>query len=224
MKRPVRWLLRIALVLFVVGVAAIITSILLLDTVVRQIVTRRLQAATGMEVKIGAVHVGLLAPTMTIEKLKLYNTAEFGGSLCFDMPELHLEYDPAAVRAGMIHLPLVRLNLAEIGLVQDKKGRSNFDALQKEGTPSPAHTNSVDRFKFAGIDTLDLSLGKLRFSKLGSGQKEEVDFNITNQILHNVKSETDLAGVAVLLALRGSTSPGKPGFDLSGLLKDLTAH
>jgi uncharacterized protein involved in outer membrane biogenesis len=243
MKAPVRWFLRIAAVLFIAGVAAIIAGILLLDTMVRGVVIRRLQSATGMGVKITAVHVGLLKPTMSIEGLKLYNTPEFGGALCLDMPELRLDYDPAAMRAGTFHFSLVRLNLAEIGVVQDKNGRNNFDAIQKnnklagdtnsangnvtagKARNAPiAQTNSLNGIAFTGIDTLVLSLGKFNFSKLGSNEKEEVDFNITNQVLHNVKSQADLTGIAALLALRGAASSGNSGFDLTSLLKDLTAH
>jgi len=224
MTRPLRWLIRIALGLFIVGVVAVVAAILLLDTIVREVLTSRMSAATGMKVNIDSVNVGLLSPTMTIKGLRLYNTAAFGGSLCLDMPELHLEYDPAAVRSGLIHLPLVRLNLARIELVEDKHGRSNFDDIEKQGKQSAPHTNSVNRFKFSGIDTLNLSLGKLHVSNLRSGQEEEVDFGIKNQILHNVKSEADLTGLAVLLAMRGSSSAGHSGIDLNELLKDLTSH
>ena len=123
----------------------------------------------------------------------------------------------------MIHLPLMRLNLAQIDVVEDKQGRSNFDAIQKQSRESASHTNSVNQFKFSGIDTLNLSLGKLHVSNLRSGQDEEVDFGVKNEIFHNVKSEADLTGVAVLLAMRStSASAGHSGLDLNQLLKDLT--
>jgi uncharacterized protein involved in outer membrane biogenesis len=243
MKAPVRWFLRIIAVLFIAVLAAIIAGILLLDSVVRGVVVRRLQAATGMGVKITAVHVGLLKPTMSIEGLKLYNTPEYGGALCLDMPELRLDYDPAALRAGTFHFSLVRLNLAQIGVVEDKKGRNNFDAIQKdnklagdtnstngnavagkERNAPISQTNSLNGFAFTGIDTLVLSLGKFNYSKLGSSDKEEVDFNITNQVLHNVKSQADITGIAALLALRGAASSGNSSVDLNSLLKDLVGH
>ncbi|HUD48119.1 MAG TPA: hypothetical protein VMR33_14905 [Candidatus Baltobacteraceae bacterium] len=224
MTRPIRWLFRIALGLSIVGIVVVVAAILSLDTIVRDLLTSRMRAATGMEVKISSVHIGLLSPTMTIEGLQLYNTPAFGGSLCLDMPELHVEYDRAAMRSGTIHLHLVRLNLARINVVEDKQGRSNFEAIQKDGKQSAAHTNSVDEFKFGGIDTLNLSLGKLHVSNLRSGQEEEVDFGVTNQILHNVKSEADLTGVAVLMSMRASSSGGHSGVDLNQLLKDLTSH
>ncbi|HEX4120813.1 MAG TPA: AsmA family protein [Verrucomicrobiae bacterium] len=224
MKRPLRWALRIAAVLVVMVLAAVIAGIVMLDTIVRQAVTRRLHAVTGMEVKIKAMHIGLVQPTITIEDLKLYNTAEFGGALCLDMPEVHLEYDPAAIRAGVLHLPLVRLNLAAIEMVRNKQGTWNFDAVakqEKKELAGAANTNSVERFKFSGIDKLDVSFGKLTVSDLRSGHDQEVNLNITNQVFRNVKSEADLTGMAVLLSLQGSGSAGHSGLDLDGMLKGL---
>jgi uncharacterized protein involved in outer membrane biogenesis len=223
MTRPIRWLFRIALGLFIVLVVAVVAGILLLDTILREVLISRMSAATGMGVEISSVHVGLLSPTMTIKGFKLYNTAAFGGGLCLDMPELHVEYDPAAVRMRMIHLPLVRLNLARIELIEDKQGRSNFDAIEKQGKRSAPHGDSLNGFKFTGIDTLNLSLGKLHVSSLRSGQEEEVEFGVTNQIFHNVKSDADLTGVAALLAVHGS-SAGHSGIDFNELLEDLTSH
>jgi uncharacterized protein involved in outer membrane biogenesis len=220
MTRPVRWLLRIVLALFILGVVAVVAAVLLLDTIIRDVLVSRMREATGMEVKIESVHIGLRSPTMTIKGFKLYNTAAFGGSLCLDMPELHVEYDRSALRAGAIHLPLMRLNLAQIELVEDKKGRSNFEAMD---TQSPSHTNSLSGFEFTGIDTLCLSLGRLHISNLRSKEEDVVDFGITNQIFHNVKSDADLTGVAALMAMRGSSS-GHSNIDLSGLLKALTSQ
>jgi uncharacterized protein involved in outer membrane biogenesis len=223
MIRPIRWLFRIALALFILAVVAVVAGILLLDTVVREVLTSRMHAATGMEVHIASVHVGLMTPTITIEGFKLYNTPAFGGSLCLDMPELHMEYDPAAIRAGLIHLPLVRLNLARIELITDKQGRSNFDGIAKQSKESTSKNKSA-ALKFGGIDTLNLSLGKFHASNLRSGQDEEVDFGAKNQIFHNVKSESDVTGVAVLLAMRGASSNGHSGVDLNEVLKSLISH
>jgi uncharacterized protein involved in outer membrane biogenesis len=224
MTRPIRWLLRIAAALFLLVVIAIVAGILLLDTFIRSVMVKSLHSATGMDVRIASVHVGLRQPVVSIEGLKLYNTAEFGGKLCLDMPELHLEYDPLALRAGTYRFPLVRLNLAEVDVVTDKQGRSNFDAVAKKGKDSTPGTNVISGEKFAGIDTLDLTFGKLHVSNLKSGDDEEVNFGIKNQMFHNVKSEADVTGVALMLAMHGSSSGGHSGIDFNQLLKNLTAH
>ena len=212
----------LGLVLLVVVLA--VAGLLLLDTIVREVAVSRIHSGTGMEVRIQSVHVGLLTPTMTIEGLKLYNTPEFGGAVCLSMPELYVEYDPLAIRSRQLHLRLVRLDLAEVLLVQDKKGRSNFDALEKSGRKSGAKKTAGEGFKFTVIDTLNLSLGKFHLSNLASGRSEEINFAVKNQILHDVKSEDDLGGLALLLAVRHGSSTNSSTLDLGGLLKGLTAH
>jgi uncharacterized protein involved in outer membrane biogenesis len=223
MRRLVRW----ALYLFVVLVVLAVAAVLLLNTIVKQVVESRMRARTGMDARIGMVDVGLLSPTITIENFKLYNTADFGGSIFIDMPELHLEYDPLAFRSGKLHFKLVRLDLAEIALVQDKKGRMNVQDLENRSrSASRGKGSSSGDIKFTGIDTLNLTLGKFRLSNLGSGREEEIQFGIKNQISHNVKSEADLAGLNLLLASRAASvsSTTNSPLDLSALLKSLTAH
>jgi hypothetical protein len=190
----------------------------------KEVFTSRLRASTGMEAKVSAVHVGLLSPTLTIEGLKLYNTADFGGGLCLDMPELHIEYDRAALRLGNVHLPLVRLDLADLTVVENKQGRMNFAALKKKEKETTGHTAPGAGLKFNGIDTLNLSLGKFHLANLASGKSEEVNFGLRHQILHNVKSEADLNGLGLLLALRSAASTGKSDMDLGTLLKTLTGQ
>jgi len=225
MRRFFRW----ALALFIILAGLAVAAILLLDTFVKQLVETRLRTATGMNVTIGSMDVGLVSPTLTIKNFKIYNTADFGGSLFLDMPELHLEYDPFAIQSGTFHFKLVRLNLAEIDLVQDKHGRLNVQDLSKKsagvakGGPAGAKP-PAESFKFSGIDTLNLTLGKFRLTNLGNGREEEIDFGITNQITRNVKSEADLAGLNLLLAARASMAATSTNsvLDLPSLLNVLT--
>jgi len=222
-----RRLIRSALYLFVVLVVLVVAAVLLLNTIVKQVIESRLRARTGMDASIGQVDVGLLSPTITIENFKLYNTADFGGSVFIDMPELHLEYDPRAVRSGKLHFRLVRLDLAEVALVQDKKGRLNvLDLENKSREASRGKKSSAVDFKFTGIDTLNLTLGKFRLSNLASGREEEIQFGIKNQISRNVKSGADLAGLNLLLAARAASASlsTSPTLDLPAILKSLTAH
>ena len=130
MRRLFRW----ALYLFIVLAVLVVAGILLLNTIVKQVVESRLRSSTGMDVRIGQIDVGLLSPTLTIENLKIYNTADFGGSVFLDMPELHMEYDPHAIRAGQFHFKLVRLDLAEVFL---QRGQARGDALAPAHDPPP---------------------------------------------------------------------------------------
>jgi uncharacterized protein involved in outer membrane biogenesis len=222
MRRLLRWFFRAVLALAALALIVAVAGILLADTLAREFLVSRLRSRTGMEVKISAVHVGLLSPTISIDGFKLYNSADFGGSLCLDVPELHIEYDPAALRSRQLHLTLMRLNLADFSMVWDKQGRMNFDAIKEKSKNSSARKKQPDRFKFVGIDILNVTLGKFHLSHLVSGRTEVIDFGPKNQILRNVKTDADLAplGLGAVLHDKFSAS-GAGGVNLSQWLESL---
>ena len=217
MKFIFRWAFRLLILLVVLVVA----GILLLDTIVREVVAYQLRSATGLEVKIGKVRVGLFHPEVTIENFILYNRAEFGGSPFIDLPELHVEYDRDALLAGKLHCRLVRFNLAQINLVEDKNGRRNFDLLQQKiQLPiAPAgSTNKSNRasqkLEFAGIDTLNLTLGKATYLRMKQpGQPDEFKMNVNHQVFTNIKSEQDFSSVLLVAFLKSGANimPGGSG-------------
>jgi len=221
MKRLFKW----ALYLFIIMVALVVAAVLLLNTIAREFVQSRLRSETGMDVKIDKVDIGLSTPTISIEGLKLYNTPEFGGSPFLDVPEIFVEYDRDAMRGGRVHLKLLRINLEEIDLVQDKKGRLNIQGLEGQGKiAQAAMTYQTLGYSFTGIDTLNLTLQKLRVSNLDvPGQDQEVDFGLRNQVFHNLRSQADLTGMALVLAARGgmAAQSGKSQVSMPMLLQQL---
>jgi hypothetical protein len=71
---------------------------------------------------------------------------------------------------------------------------------------------------------LNLTFQKLRISNLDKpGQVQEVNFNLTNEVFPNIKTEADLQGMAVILAGRSAVaSPtGSSPLDLQKLLQQL---
>jgi uncharacterized protein involved in outer membrane biogenesis len=204
MRRLFRWAFRLALGLLFLGFLCGAAITLMRDTLARDMLIRRLHLATGMEVKISAVHIGLFSPTLSVEGFKLYNTEEFGGGLCLEVPELRIEYDRSALRAGQIHLTLMKLDLAELSEVVDKNGRRNFDpAHENSHRDSKKPKGSPGRWKFIGIDAMNATLGTFYISNLASGEKEKIEFGVTNQILHHVKSWSDLAPLGLTMLARG---------------------
>jgi uncharacterized protein involved in outer membrane biogenesis len=222
MRRFFRWVFRVGLGLLVLAVVGVVVVVLWRDSITKAILAGRLHSATGMEVKISALHIGLRSPTVSIEGFELYNTAHFGGAVCLNVPELRMEYDRSALRAGQIHLTLLRLDLAELLVVTDKNGRRNFDVTKKDDKESSKHTSSPDKWDFIGIDTMNASLGRIHVSDMASGQDRGIDFNVTNQILRDVKDWSDLAPLGLTTLSQGKpTSAGGHNMDLSQLLDSL---
>ncbi len=199
-KRLIRW----AFYLFITCVVLLVAGILLLDTIAKEILQKEIRASTGLDAKIGQCSIGLLSPTLTFENCKLYNPPEFGGSPCVDLPELHVEYDRSALWSRKIHLKLLRINLAEVVLVNGQPGKSNFKAVQKNVGPVSVQTGGGIKWQFTGIDTLNLTLNKLCIRTLSApGKDEEYVFGLKDKVYRNLKTQEDFEAEALLIAVRG---------------------
>jgi hypothetical protein len=152
--------------------------------------------------------VGLLSPVVNLEDFKLYNSAEFGGSPLLNLRELHVEYDATALRAQELHLKLLRLNLAEVNIVKDLAGRTNMAFLPGNLKLPPPGTKpggklKLGDFTFTGIDTLNLTLGKLKYTDLKDpANDKEINLGVREEIYSNIKTEADLYGVGLMLLLK----------------------
>jgi len=209
MKFVFRWAFRLLILLLVLVVA----FILLLDTIVKSIVESRLRKETGMDVKIGSVSVGLLSPVFTVENLKLYNTAEFGGSAFLDLPEFHVEYDRSLLFSHKIHYRLLRISLAELNVVRNKTGKTNVRALEEhhekarhaDGT---SKTNASSGFKFAGIETLNITLGKARLLNMDApNQPWDLALNVRNKIVTGIRTDKELSDTCYVILLEAGAKP-----------------
>jgi uncharacterized protein involved in outer membrane biogenesis len=207
MKWLFKWLFR----LFLLAVVLIVILLLSFNSIVRVGVEHRIRAQTGMDAEIGKFSVGLVEPTVTIQNLKLYNPPDFGGTPFLDIREIHIEYDRAALARHELHLTLVRFNLGELDIVKNEAGRTNIFSLglnlpskKSGGGKSAANFRQQTGFGFQSIDVLNVSVGTAKFIDLKDPRNNRTQkIGLDNCVLKNVKSQSDLAGLAVLIALRG---------------------
>lgn len=202
-----RWLIGI----FSAIVILIIVGILLLDTIAKFIAERRVHAETGMETTIGKFTIGLKTSTIHIENLVLKNPVEFGGDTFVEMPELFLDYDREALRAGKLHLNLVRIDLAKVHVVENKEGKRNVDELQKhqrKSGPSDGSANKREQpIVFDGLDKLDVTLQRAQFTSFKNPQQNlDQDLGIRHEIFKNLKTEKDFQTAAALITLKAGAS------------------
>jgi len=198
-----RWAFRLFLIVIVLAVALV----LLKDVLLKSFAESRIRSETGMDVRIGKLEVGLFSPTVIVEDLKVFNRAEFGGLPFIDVPDLFIEYSPAALTLGAIRLRLVRLNLAEINVVEGRDGQTNvvfaLDPLTRNQPTAASTAPTVYGLRFTGIDTLNLSAGKIVYASLRRpGERTEVNLALQNQVLTNVKTFDELEVVLARTALR----------------------
>ena len=207
MKWFFKWLFR----LFLLAVVSIVILLLSLNSILRVYVEHRIRAQTGMDAEIGKFSVGLTEPTVTIQNFKLYNPPDFGGTPFLDIREIHVEYDRAALAKRQLHLTLLRFNLGELDIVKNEAGRTNIFSLgvtlpskKSGGGKSAADFKKQTGFEFKSIDVLNVSVGTAKFIDLKDQSHNRTQkIGLENCVMINVKSQADLGGLAVLIALRG---------------------
>ena len=149
-----KWLLR----LFILAVILTVIFFLSLDSILRVVMENRIRAQTGMDAEIGKFSLGLTEPTITITDFKLFNPPSFGGAPFLDIPEIHVEYDRAALARREIHVTLLRFNLGELDIVKNEAGQTNIFSIaalppvKKSGGGGGKSFAKQTGFEFTGID------------------------------------------------------------------------
>ncbi len=210
MKRVFKWLLGLFLAAVALVIVAVMVLFLSYNSILRVAMERQIRAQTGMDAEIGKFKLALFSPTVEVQNFKLYNTVDFGGMPFLDIPEIHVEYDRAALARHEIHLTLLRFNLGELDIVKNQAGQTNIflPNLKSPGGKSSGSGNPLADFKeqsgydFTGIDMLNVSIGKVKFIDLNNQQNNrEQTIGIDSLVIPNVKSQTDLLGLAADIAL-----------------------
>jgi uncharacterized protein involved in outer membrane biogenesis len=226
MKFIFKWLLR----LFILAVVLVVVLLLSYNSILRVVIEHNIRAQTGMDAEISRFKLGILEPTIEIQNLKIYNPPSFAGTPFLDIPEIHVEYDRAALAKREIHVTLMRFNLGELDIVKNQAGQTNIfsiaalPSVKKSGGSTKSFTKQTG-LEFTGIDVLNVSVGKAQFVDLKDQRNNRSqEIGIENCVMKNVKTPADLGGLALLIALRGGDFFGSlvdPKNSSSGILQFL---
>ena len=215
MKLFQSWFFRILWWLTFVVIVLVVIVLVNRDWIVKGLAEQQIRVATGIEPEIGDFSINVLDPKVTLGNLKLYNPAEFGGTLFLDVPDWHIEYDRAALRRRELHITLMRVNLRELDVVKNAAGATNLTSLINRMLPQSSRGGrsvaSLNGYKFTGIDTLNLSIGMVKFVDLKDQRRNRMAaIGIQNQIYTNVVSSANLPGLSAQLWYRGGRVVGLP--------------
>jgi uncharacterized protein involved in outer membrane biogenesis len=198
-----KWLLR----LFLLAVLLIVVFFLSFNSILRIVMEHNIRKQTGMDAEIGSFKLGLTEPTVEIQDLKIYNSTNFGGALFIDIPEIHAEYDRAALARSELHVTLLRFNLGELDIVKNQAGQTNIFSLAappagKKAGGKKTFTSQTG-LEFTGIDVLNVCVGKVQFIDLADPRNNRSqDIGLEDCVMKNVKTSADLGGLGFFIALR----------------------
>ena len=210
-----KWILRILWWLTFVIIAAVVLVLANREWIVRDLVQKEIRKVTGMNAEIGGVSFSVLEPKMTLNNFRLFNSADFGGTLFVDAPEVHVEFDSDALKKHQLHITLMRVNIGELDLVKNGNATNWFSIVQ---TVAPAKTvgghrefSAFDGYAFAGIDLLNVSLGSIKFVDLKNQvNNHSLPVGVKNKIIKNVKAPADLNDFGSQLWSEGASWVGLP--------------
>jgi hypothetical protein len=204
MKRKLlRWLM------WVLAGATVLLVVLLLarDVVLKAVAEHSIEDETGLRAVIGELKTTLGSGAVRVRDLKLYNPAEFGGSLMADVPELVVDLDAAQAADGKLHFRHLKLDLAELNVVRNAAGRFNLDGVEKR-IRERLHQRRRKRgekfrFEFAGIERLQLNMGRALYTDLRHPRRAlALNLAVTNETVVNLQTEEELGKWASALAFR----------------------
>jgi len=213
-KSQDRFLKILKWLIFMITALAVI-AIVGRNWIAKEVMEQKIRIATGMEPEIGDISFGVLFPKVTLENFKVYNPVDFGGTLFLDIPELHIEYDRAALRRHELHITLMRMNLHELDVVKNEDGATNIlpvvDSMLPPKSGGGRAVAPINGYKFTGIDLLNLSIGVVKFVDLKDQRRNRMAaIGIENQIYTNVVSTADLSSLSGQLWIRGGRVVGLP--------------
>ena len=193
MKKFLRWV-----IVGIVGLIVLSVGLLLgRDPILKAITQRGIEESTGLRVEIGEFKSAFGSTSVHIRDLRLYNPAEFGGALMASAPELLLDLDAEQATEGRLHFRQLRLNLTELNVVKNLKGRFNLEGVEKKIRERlERRRRKKDRdfeFEYGGIQHMELTLGKVSFTDMARPQRSRFfDLGVKDEVVTDLKTEEDL--------------------------------
>ena len=215
--RKLIFALAVVLVIVIVGKNAI----------AKAAISTGVRAMTGLNLRIDKMSVKLLGSSVGINGLRLHNPAGFSEKMMIDVPEIYVDYDPAALVAGRVHLEEVRLEIKEFLVIKNEKGALNINALKpvqeaektKGQPPAPKEPAQAKKPMSLKVDRMRLRVGRVVYKDYTQGPNprvEEYAVNIDEQY-QNITNPQALAGLIVARSLANTAIARLANFDFRAL-------
>jgi hypothetical protein len=219
-RSPLRILLLVVGSLVGLCIVLAVTALLTFDWFIKRAIVEKVRESGLAEAQIGSLDIGIFRERLTIRDVKIFAEPQFGGVQILDLPELHIDYDRSAFSRHELHLKTVRIRLNELALIDgvEEKPTNMYEMVSSWPARMAAYTNQlasltnspafersqrVGNLKFAGVDRLELSIGKIRFVDMKDPTAERVaNLNISRRVLTNLATVPDLVPLAVDLVIR----------------------
>ncbi len=213
----------------VVGIIVVFFVLLLLfkNILIKMAIEQGTKKATGLELTIRDMDVGLLASKVDITDMRLLNPPGFPDKVMIDMPKLLVDVELASLFKQRKHVETLELNLKELMVVQNKERKLNINSLTALGKKKQEEKKPVEQKEAkqegkapqVAIDKLILKIGKVTYKDYSlGGTPFTKTFTIgVNEVYRNVTDLNELVMLIIVRALEGTGIAQLANFDLGSL-------
>jgi hypothetical protein len=155
------------------------------NIIARKAVEVAAKELTGFPLEIGSVDIGLFGGTLEVRNMKLSNPPEFHGGTFIILPLVKVDYVTMSFLSKAPHIKELTVNVAEVDLVTNEKGETNYSVLQKRtssiggsggtpsgGTPGGGTPKEEKKMQYR-VDVIKVHVGSVIKRTLGSDGKEK---------------------------------------------------
>jgi uncharacterized protein involved in outer membrane biogenesis len=218
----------------IVGIIVVVFVLLLVfkNILIKLAVEEGIKKVTGLELTIGTIDVGLLAPKVDVTDMRLLNPARFPDKVMIDIPKFLVDFELASFFKKRAHFKTVELNLKELMVVRNKERKLNIDALTAVGekrqqggkTVEQKETKQKQKTPQVTIDKLMLKIGKVVYKDYSLGATPFTKtFTIgINEVYRDVTDPNKLVMLIIVRALEGTGIAQLANFDLGALKADVS--
>lgn len=200
------------------------------DSIAKSAVEGVAHAVTGLKLKMRSLNIGLLNSRIQISGLRLHNPSTFKDRVMFDIPEIYVDYELAALFKKQAHLEEVRLNLRELTIVKNAQGVTNLSALKPQEGPAQQQTAQQPKEEAkpgaakgepmaVRIDKLNLKIGQVVYKDYSAGGEPAVSTYPVNldETYTNITDVRALAPLIVSKAVMNTALSGVMNADVKAL-------
>ncbi len=241
---------KFAVTLLVIIILVSVVFSFVKNSIVKTAIEKGVKSATGLDLKLQSINVGLLRSSVDIKGAELNNPKGFDDKTLVKISRIYVDCDLGALIKKEIHLQEVRLEIDELLIVKNKEGSLNVDVFKsimgpKEKEPAepkkePATDAPVEKEKKAkempefSIDLLALKLGKIiykDYSGDGPPSITEIKLNIDEQykditdlqsLVQAVVQKSFISGIMGMFGGFGGSSFSDKGSQMQEKLEDLS--
>ncbi len=190
--------------------------------IIQSVLTSAISKAAHVPAKIGSVNLSFPSASIRIKNFQLANPSGFPEKVMVDIPQVFIDFDPAALMKGQAHFEEVRLDMKELVVIKNKEGKLNVDAVkpsskEKKQSHEKAEAASGGKPPKLHIDKLVLSIGQVVYKDYSAGGEPQIqsfDINIKDREYNNIDNPSQVVSLVMGEALMRTTLSSLANLDV----------